>query len=73
MKMTRGGRRWMEVVDEWELGGRKGGDGLPPGMGEPELEANVGKRDYYSSHPNAYFLRPEVRRKKKNSSELFFY
>jgi hypothetical protein len=63
MKMTGKGRRWMEVVDEWELGGRKDGDGLPPGMGEPEPERCARKRDYYSRYPNAYFLRPEVRRK----------
>ena len=62
MKMTGKGRRWMEVVDEWELGGRQGGDGvLPPGMREPEPEKDKGKRDYFSPYPNAYFLRPEVR------------
>jgi mannosyl-oligosaccharide alpha-1,2-mannosidase len=60
MKMTVKGRRWMDVVDEWELGGRKDGE-LPPGMGEPGPERNANKRDYYSPFPNAYFLRPEVR------------
>ena len=58
MKMTAKGRRWMEVVDEWELGGRQGD--VPPGMGEPEPEKDRRKRDYYSPYPNSYFLRPEV-------------
>ena len=58
IKMTGNGRRWMEVVDEWELGGRQGN--VPPGMGEPEPERDSGKRDY-SSFQNSYFLRPEVR------------
>jgi len=61
MKMTGNGRRWMEVVDEWELGGRQGD--VPPGMGQPEPEKDSGKRDYYSTYPNAYLLRPEVRKK----------
>ena len=52
----------MEVVDEWESGGRQGD--VPPGMGEPEPERDLKKRDYYSLYPNAYFLRPEVRKKK---------
>jgi mannosyl-oligosaccharide alpha-1,2-mannosidase len=65
MKMSGKGRRWMEVVEEWELGGREGGD--VPGMGEPEPERYSGKRDYSSPYPNAYFLRPEVRR------NIFFF
>jgi mannosyl-oligosaccharide alpha-1,2-mannosidase len=60
MKMRGDGRRWMEVVDEWESGGRRGGE-IPPGMGEPEPEKDSGKRDYYTPYPNSYFLRPEVR------------
>lgn len=58
MKMPGMGKRWMEVVDEWESGGRQGD--APPGMGEPEPEPDLSKRDYYSSWPNAYLLRPEV-------------
>ena len=58
MKMPGVGRRWMEVVDEWETGGRQG---IPPGMGEPEPEKDSSKRDYFSPWPNAYLLRPEVR------------
>ena len=58
IKMIWGGRRWMEVVDEWELGGRQGN--VPPGMGEPEPEKDSGKRDYFSFQ-NSYYLRPEVR------------
>ena len=60
MTMPRAGRRWMEVVDEWELGGRQGS--IPPGMGEPAPEKDTGKRDYFTVWPNAYFLRPEVRK-----------
>jgi hypothetical protein len=57
MMMSKYGKRWMEVVDEWELGGRQG---VPPGMGEPEPERDAQKRDYYSSYPNEWLLRPEV-------------
>ena len=58
MRMSKKGRRWMEVVDEWELAGRPGE--VPPGMEEPEPEKNGTKRDYYG-RPNDYLLRPEVR------------
>jgi len=58
MKMPGMGKRWMEVVDEWESGGRQGD--VPPGMGEPAPEPDSSKRDYYSSWPNAYLLRPET-------------
>ena len=61
--MTQSGRRWMEVVDEWELGGRKSGD-VPPGMGEPKPESDWEKRDYNTPYSNYYFLRPEVRTKR---------
>jgi mannosyl-oligosaccharide alpha-1,2-mannosidase len=60
------GKRWMEVVDEWELGGRQGD--VQPGMGEPEPESNTTRRDYYTAYPNDWLLRPEV---KKNL--LFFF
>ena len=56
--MTRNGRRWMEVVDEWELGGRQGD--VPPGMGEPEPERNASRRDYHTPYPSEWQLRPEV-------------
>ena len=58
IKMRRGGRRWMDVVDEWELGGRQGD--VPPGMGEPEPERDFRKQDYTLSRSYNY-LRPEVR------------
>ena len=58
IKMTRGGRRWMEVVDEWESGGRQGD--VPPGMGEPAPERDSRKQDYTLSRSYNY-LRPEVR------------
>jgi mannosyl-oligosaccharide alpha-1,2-mannosidase len=58
VQMTSDGRRWMEVVDEWELGGRKGD--VPPGMGEPGPERDPSKRDYYP-YQRTYYLRPEVR------------
>ena len=58
IKMTGNGIRWMDVVDEWELGGRRG---VPPGMGEPEPESDWQKRDYNPIHANYYLLRPEVR------------
>jgi mannosyl-oligosaccharide alpha-1,2-mannosidase len=59
MRMSGDGRRWMEVVDEWELqGGRQSGE-LPPGMGEPEPERDPKKRDYSTSYPNVWLLRPE--------------
>jgi hypothetical protein len=58
MTMPGNGRRWMEVVDEWELGGRQGD--VPPGMGEPEPETNSAKLDYSIPYPGNYFLRPEV-------------
>ena len=63
VKMRGDGRRWMEVVEEWELGGRQGD--VPPGMGEPKPEREWKNRDYHSPYPNAYFLRPEVREKNK--------
>jgi len=58
MTMSKDGRRWMEVVDEWELGGRQGD--VPPGMGEPEPEMDVNKRDYYTTYRNVWLLRPEA-------------
>ena len=58
IEMSGEGRRWMEVVDEWELGGRQGG--VPPGMGEPEPEKNESKRDYDTPYPSEWLLRPEV-------------
>ena len=58
IEMTEKGRRWMEVVDEWELGGRPGD--VPPGMREPEPERDKRKRDY-RVYLNTYLLRPEVR------------
>ena len=57
--MSTNGKRWMGVVEEWELGGRRGGE-VPPGMGEPERERDEKKRDYDSSSPNEWLLRPEV-------------
>ena len=51
-------KRWMDVVDEWELGGRQGD--VPPGMGEPAPERDFSKRDY-SLYRSYYNLRPEVR------------
>ena len=60
IKMTTGGgggKRWMDVVDEWELGGRQGD--VPPGMGEPAPERDSRKRDYIS-YRSSYYLRPEV-------------
>ena len=60
IKMTTGGgggKRWMDVVDEWELGGRQGD--VPPGMGEPGPERDSRKRDYIS-YRSSYYLRPEV-------------
>jgi hypothetical protein len=56
--MSVNGTRWMDVVDEWELGGRQGD--VPPGMGEPEPERDASKRDYFTPYPNAWLLRPEV-------------
>ena len=47
MKRRGNGRRWMEMVDKWELGGGQGD--VPPGMGEPGLE-RFGKSRLY---PNA--------------------
>ena len=75
MRMMGVGRRWVDVVEEWELGGgggngggdRRGGGVVPPGMGEPEPEKDSGKRDYFSPYPNAYYLRPEV-----SNNFLFF-
>jgi len=58
LSMSTAGRRWMEVVDEWELGGRQGD--TPPGMGEPEPEKDSAKQDYSHFWPNAYLLRPET-------------
>ena len=58
MRMSEG-RRWMEVVEQWELEGRQRGD-LPPGMGEPEPETDPRKRDYHTLRPNVWLLRPEV-------------
>ena len=56
--MPTNGKRWMDVVNEWELGGRQGD--VPPGMAEPEPERNASRRDYESSYPNEWLLRPEV-------------
>lgn len=47
----------MEVVDEWEMGGRQGD--APPGIGG-SLGSERDDRDYSVYH-NAYYLRPEVR------------
>jgi mannosyl-oligosaccharide alpha-1,2-mannosidase len=58
--MPMDGKHWMKVVDEWELGGRQGG--VPPGMGEPEPEKDEIRRDYRSSYPNQWLLRPEVKK-----------
>ena len=57
--MTTGGRRWMDVVDEWESKGRPGD--VPPGMGEPQPERNASIRDYHTPYPNEWLLRPEVK------------
>ena len=51
-----GGRRWAELVAEWEAAGRPGG--VPPGLGAPSVERK--QRDYRAMKPG-YFLRPEVR------------
>ena len=51
-------KRWMDVVDEWELGGRQGD--VPPGMREPAPERDSIKQDYTLSRSYNY-LRPEVR------------
>ena len=56
--MSSNGRRWMEAVDEWKLGGRQGN--VPPGMGEPKPEINPRRRDYNNRYPNDWGLRPEV-------------
>ena len=69
------GKRWMEVVDEWESsGGRQAAHGVPPGMGEPEPERYPTKQDYFSPWPNGYFLRPEVyiKQNKKKFHPFFF-
>ena len=72
MRMNGIGRRWMEVVNEWESGGRKGD--VPPGMEELEPEKDAAKRDYFSPYLSSYFLRPEVRREKKTSwQDTFFF
>ena len=57
--MTTGGRRLMDVVDEWESKGRPGD--VPPGMGEPQPERNESIRDYHTPYPNEWLLRPEVK------------
>ena len=81
IRMRGKGRRWMEVVEEWEVarlrgGGRRQGDDgdgeVPPGMGEPEPELDPGKRDYFSTNGN-YYLRPEVSKKEFNSFFSFFF
>jgi len=66
IRMPGNGRRWMELIDEWESEGRN--CDLPPGMGEPELERDSAKRYYFSPHPN-HLLRPEVKAK----SAIFIY
>ena len=58
--MSSNGRRWMEAVDEWKLGGRRGS--VPPGMGEPKPERNPRRRDYNNRYPNVWGLRPEVKK-----------
>lgn len=68
------GKRWMEVVDEWESsGGRQAAHGVPPGMGEPEPERHSTKQDYFSSWPSGYFLRPEVYSKQKKFHLFCFF
>lgn len=85
LQMTRGGRRWVEALREWEGGvegvnedeaeveveagvgivGKRGREGVPPGLGEPARERNgtwvekETKRDYYD-YRRQYMLRPEV-------------
>ena len=61
MYMSMNGIRWMDVVEDWELGGRRSGEGgVPPGMREQEPERNETRRDYDSVPPNEWLLRPEV-------------
>ena len=48
----------MDVVHQWELGGRQGD--VPPGMGEPEPERDYKKQEYFGTWPMANLLRPEV-------------
>jgi len=60
MYMSTNGIRWMNVVEDWELGGRRSGGEVPPGMRDPEPERNETIRDYGSSYPNEWLLRPEA-------------
>ena len=55
VRFTAGGRRWLEVVEEWEQGGRVGE--VPPGLRQVAPERV--ERDYRATKPG-YFLRPEV-------------
>ena len=58
MSMAQGGRRWLELVEEWEAGGRRGPP--PPGVEEdPVLKPERVERDYRATK-QGYLLRPEV-------------
>lgn len=50
-------RLWVDVLAEWERGGRAGG--APPGVSEVPEEHAADKRDYRVSS-SVYLLRPEV-------------
>ncbi|KAF4586522.1 hypothetical protein EYR38_010801 [Pleurotus pulmonarius] len=50
-------RRWVDVLAEWEGGGRKGG--VPPGVGDVPAERAAERRDYRVSS-SVYLLRPET-------------
>ena len=52
------GRKWVEVVKEWEEGGREGGK--PPGVGQATVVGEGENKEYTASDPR-YLLRPEVR------------
>jgi hypothetical protein len=52
------GGRWVDHLERWEKGGRKGG--RPPGVGTVKRESEPGKREWIA-RKSSYLLRPEVR------------
>lgn len=51
--MTRG-KRWMDMVNQWGLGGRQGD--VPPGMGKPEPERDIKKHRQPTGIKNLSFF-----------------
>ncbi|KAK2462665.1 hypothetical protein APHAL10511_005398 [Amanita phalloides] len=60
LQMRGGGRKWVDLLREWEEGdGDKRDKSVPPGLGEPPKERTVDGRDYTNLF-RGYLLRPET-------------